>query len=127
MGTHERSRRRLPSVEGLEGRLLLTTSSSYYSAIALAARHQYDQYVTDMQSIELQSRATPTGIYLALPRRHPGDLEGGFLLSLPPAAVAAKGGESASIQIDQSLLYGSLSDQAWAGQTTRLEQTLSGL
>ena len=66
MGMQERSRRRVPSVEGLEERRLLTTSSTIRQRVqALDARHEYDQFVTGVQSVELQSGATPAE-YLAL-------------------------------------------------------------
>ncbi len=128
MGTHARSRRRLPSVEGLEERRLLTigsSSSSYNSALAAAARHQYDQFVSEVQSVELQSQATPAQ-YLALRDDSRAISEAAASSTLSPTAISSKA-LAITIEIDRSPLYGSLSDQGWAQETTKLERAFAGL
>jgi hypothetical protein len=128
MATHARSRRSLPWIEGLEERRLLTyaaTSSSYYSALAATARHEYDQFVSEVQSIELQSQATPAE-YLGLRDDARAISEAATSTSLPPQAAAAKA-LAVTLELDRAPFYGSLSDQAWAEEATKLEGDLTGL
>ena len=125
MGTHERSRKRLPSVEGVESRLLLTASSSYYANLAYIARHEYDHFVTEVQGIELQSQST-SAEYLALRDDTRAISEAASTTSLPLKAANTKAA-AASVEISRAPLYGSLSDQAWSAEQSRLGQRLTGL
>ena len=124
MSTHARSHRRQSTVEALESRCLLLTTSNYYYTIAYNARHDYDHFVTEVQAIELQSQATPAQ-YLALRDDARAISEAASSTSLPSKTAYAKS-LAVSVQIDRSLLYGSLSDQAWAEERSRLETDLAG-
>ena len=125
METQRRSPRRLPRVEGLEDRRLLTSSSSYYSYLAYNARHEYDHFVTEVQGIELQSQATPAE-YLALRDDSRAITEAASTSTLPAKAGNSKA-LAVSIELDRAPLYGSLSDQGWAEEKTHLEASLAGL
>ncbi len=120
------SRRWSPSLERLEERQLLTvTTSSYYSALAATVRHEYDHFVSEVSSIELQSQATPAD-YLALRDDARAISEAAATSSLPIETADARA-LAVSVQIDRAPLYGSLSDQAWAEQSSKLSQNVAGL
>lgn len=125
MNTPRRSPRRLIGVEGLEDRRLLTTSSSYYSNLAYTARHEYDHFVTEVRGLELQSAATPSQ-YLTLRDDARALSNAATPLGSSPKSLNA-GAIAATVLIDRAPLDGSLSDQAWAEETTHLQRDLAGL
>ncbi len=126
MDTPRRTPRRLIGVESLEDRRLLTTSSSNYASyLAYTARHEYDHFVTEVQTLELQSQATPAG-YLALRDDARAISNAASPSGQTPKALNASA-FAATVEIDKAPLYGSLSDQAWAEEKTHLERDLAGL
>ncbi len=119
------SQRRPVTVERLEDRRLLTTTSNYYNTLAYNAHHEYDQFVREVQAIELQSQATPAQ-YLALRDDARAISEDASTTTLPPQVAASKA-LAVTVEIDRAPLYGSLSDQSWAEEKTHLEGDLNGL
>ncbi|MFI5458152.1 MAG: hypothetical protein ACHRXM_22175 [Isosphaerales bacterium] len=141
----ERDRRFAPCVEGMETRQLpsfivpFSTSSlwlpptsffSYSASNQLAARaaivrHEYDQYVGVMKTLELKSRAAP-GQVLALCDDARAISEAASAANLPPAFARNKAVE-VSLQLDRSPLYGSIGDSGWAEVSARLTTNLDSL
>lgn len=116
-------RTRVPSIEALECRQLLTATSSS-SAVALA-HHEYDKYVGDLRDVELSSQATPAQ-YLALrdDARSIALAASGATLGRDPANARAV---AVSLQLDRSLLDGSLGASGWAEVESRLTTNLDAL
>jgi hypothetical protein len=126
-----RTRRRIPSVEGLEGRQLPSFFAPYaysYNQVnyqASIVRHEYDTYVGGLKRIELASRATPAE-YLALRDDARAISLSASAASLPDSVVHLKAVE-ASLELDRSPLYGWLGDDGWAQESSKLTADLSGL
>jgi hypothetical protein len=120
-----------PSVEGLETRQLPSFFALYsYSSNQLAyqasvVRHEYDQYVSELKRLELQSQATPAE-FLALRNDARAISAAASPTNLSPAAVQYKAVE-VSLQLDRSPLYGWLGDSGWAEMSARLMTNLGGL
>lgn len=127
MARHLNRRRPPLSIEGLEGRRLLTagSSGSYASIQAANVRHEYDHFVTEVQGLELQSQASPAE-YLALRDDARAISEAAATTTLPGNRASSKA-FAVSVEIDRAPLYGSLSDQAWSQEQARLERNLDGL
>ena len=117
--------RRRPSIEGLESRCLLSTSSQYVSSQVAYARHKYHQYVGELQHVELKSQATAAE-YLALRDDARAISEAASGTTLSPQAANAKA-EAASAQIDRAVLDGWMGDRGWSDVTTKLTANLNGL
>ncbi len=131
-------RRYIPRTENLENRDLPATfapfssstlfSSSSYSQLSSRAaivRHEYDQYVGELKSLELRSRATPAE-YLALRDDARAISSAAAATSLSPLAATNKATD-VSLQLDRSLLYGWAGDSGWAVVSARLTTNLEGL
>ncbi len=137
MDRHDRPNRQVrqhhfgPSVEALESRQLLSFFSPYgYSSNQLyyqasVVRHEYDQYVSELKQLELQSQATPAE-YLALRNDARGISTEASPTGLSASAVQYKAVE-VSLQLDRSPLYGWLDDAGWSEMSTQLTANLSGL
>ena len=131
-------RRFAPGIEGLEVRQLLSLfppissdlllpgstssgSSQQLAARAAIVRHEYDQYVGELKSLELKSQATPEE-FLALR----DDARAISAANLPPA-VANTTAADVSLQLDRSPLYGAAKDPGWDVVTARLTTNLETL
>lgn len=124
--TRDTPRRRCaPSIEGLEHRQLLSTASSSQAARVAITRHDYDQYVRDLKDVELHSQATPAQ-YLAL-----RDDARSIALAASAAAGDRNGADAravaVSLQLDRSLLAGSLGPSGWSEVESRLTTNLDAL
>jgi hypothetical protein len=128
---HIRQHRFGPIVEALETRRLLSFFSPYgYSSNQLyyqasVVRHEYDQYVSELKRLELQSQATPAE-YLALRNDARAISTEASPSGLSAAAVQYKAVE-VSLQLDRAPLNGWLDDAGWAEMSTQLTVDLSGL
>jgi hypothetical protein len=133
-----RDRHYIAGVESLETRKLLTlfapfssstffSSSSYnqLSARAAVVRHAYDQYVSELKTLELHSRATPAE-YLVLRDDARAISAAAAATSLPPSTATNKATD-VSLQLDRSALYGWLGDSGWAVVSARLTTNLDSL
>ena len=139
MDRHDRSLRQnrnhriLPEVVRLEPRQLLTvfapfssySSNQQLSARAAIVRHEYDQYVGELKTLELKSQATPQE-FLAL-RDDAREISAAASASpLAPQSRRNKAVE-VSLQLDRSPLYGWAGDSAWAEVSARVTSNLDGL
>ncbi len=99
-------------VEALEPRdvptAAMTSSVSYAQA---AAKHAYDQFVSELQRIELRSAATPAE-YLAL--RDDTRAISEAVSAVPAASTTPDKLVAATVLIDRALLEGSLGDAGWS-------------
>ena len=125
--TKASSTRFLPAVDRLETRELLTTGSSSSTYQNLITKHAYDQFVAQLQRIELNSLATPAQ-FLALRDDSRAISEAA---SAPGASVSGQVAQNkviaATLLIDKSLLQGWLGDQGWNEVRQRLGIDLAGL
>jgi hypothetical protein len=137
MNRHDRPDRQIrrhrfgPAVEALETRQLLSFFSPYGNSSnqlyyqASVVRHEYDQYVSELKRLELQSQATPAE-YLALRNDARAISAQASPTGLSASAVQYKAVET-SLQLDRAPLFGWLDDAGWAEMSTRLTANLSGL
>src|SRR5262249_44586073 len=88
-------------------------------------RHEYDQYVGELKSLELASRATPEEL-LALrdDARAISAIASSAHLPRPAAQDTAL---AVSLQLDRSPLYGAARDSGWSVVTSRLTTSLNSL
>ena len=137
-----RDHRFAPSIEGLETRRLLSGfnpftsnsllpgTSSYSSSQQLAARaaivrHEYDQYVGEVKSLELKSQATPAE-FLSL-RDDARAISSAASAANLPHSTASTTAVDVSLQLDRSPLYGSARDPGWAVVSARVTTNLQSL
>ena len=137
----DRIRRFAPEIDGLEGRQLLSlfppiSSQSFFpgytsygsnqlASRAAIVRHEYDQYVSEVKSLELKSQATSEEL-LAL-RDDARSISAAASAANLPAAVASATAADVSLQLDRSPLYGSAKDAGWGVVTTRVTTNLETL
>jgi hypothetical protein len=130
----DRCRRFSPGVEALEFRRVLSFfapigsysgSSQQLSAQAAIVRHEYDQYVGELKTLELQSQARPAE-FLAL-RDDARAISAAASAAYLPAAAATKTASEVSLQLDRSPLYGSAKDTGWALVSARITTNLESL
>ncbi len=128
-----------PSVEGLETRQLLSSynpfstdslwpySTSYqqFNSRIVFVRHEYDQYVSDLKSLELKSQATPEEL-LAL-RDDARAISAAASSANLPQPAAHNTAVAVSLQLDRSPLYGAAQDSGWGVVTARLTANLDNL
>jgi hypothetical protein len=131
---HRRVYRFVPKVDALEQRKVLSYfmpygsfagSSQQLSGQAAIVRHEYDEYVGELKSIELKSQATSSE-FLALRDDARAISAAASVADLPAAAADATAAE-VSLQIDRSPLYGSATDAGWALVTSRVTTNLDRL
>jgi hypothetical protein len=133
-----RERRRVyrfvPKGDALEQRTVLSYflpfgsySGSYQQLSGQAAivRHEYDQFVGELKSLELKSHATPAE-YLAL-RDDARAISAAASAADVPAATAKATAAEVSLQLDRSPLYGAATDGGWALVTARVTDNLDRL
>jgi hypothetical protein len=140
----DRDRCFAPTVEGLEVRKLPSLfapissgglfagstafgsySSQQLSAQAAVVRHEYDQYVGELKSLELKSQATPAE-FLAL-RDDARAISAAASAANLPAATANTTAVDVSLQLDRAPLYGSAKDPGWALISSRVTTNLESL
>jgi hypothetical protein len=112
-----------PRVDELELRLVpATPGSSYANAVA---KHAYDQFVSELRRIELDSQATPAE-FLAL-RDDARALSGAVAASGAAARAPSAPNRlaSATLLIDRSLLEGWLGDAGWGEVRGKLATDLA--
>jgi hypothetical protein len=115
--------RKIPAVDALEDRCLLTATSQNQAYRVQEAWHKFHQYVSDLQRIELKSHATPQeSIALSDAAR----TLGAEASAQGTPAVQAKAVE-ATLQLDQAPLYGWLGEAGWADVRARLTANLAPL
>src|SRR5262245_47365323 len=115
-------RRRVLALEAMEGRLLLTTSS--VTTLVTRARHKYHEYVSELQHVELGSRATAAD-EMALRDAARSISAAAAGASLAPAAAQSKA-LAATLQLDHAPLDGPLGAPGWAAVRARLAADLDG-
>ncbi len=129
------NRRFQPVLDALEDRKLpssaaalffspsTSSNSSYYAN--QAAQHDYDEFVSELQRIELNSSATPAQ-YLAL-RDDSRALTEAASAAVTGTPTPAESNDviAATLLIDRSLLQGSLSSEGWSGTQARLSADLA--
>jgi hypothetical protein len=115
-------RRRVLALEAMEGRRLLTTSS--VTSLVTRARHKYHEYVSELQHVELGSRATAAD-EMALRDAARSISAAAAGASLAPAAAQSKA-LAATLQLDHAPLDGPLSAPGWAAIRARLAADLDG-
>ena len=134
-----RHRRFIPATESLETRQVLSvynpfsadslwpysTSSQQFNSRVAFVRHEYDQYVSDLKSLELKSKATPEQL-LALrdDARAISSAASSADLSQPAAQNTAV---AVSLQLDRSPLYGAAQNSGWGVVSARLSANLQSL
>jgi hypothetical protein len=118
-------RRLAPVLEGLEGRRLLSAYNQQLAAQAAIVRHEYDQYVGQVKTLELKSQATPSEL-LALRDDARAISAAASAANLSPS-VASMTATDVSLQLDRSPLYGAAKDPGWGVVTTRLTTNLDAL
>jgi hypothetical protein len=136
-------RRFAPRIEGLESRRLPSlfapissytlfpgwssygSSSQQLAAHAAIVRHDYDQYVGELKTLELKSQATPAE-FLAL-RDDARAISAAASAASQPAAVANNTAADVSLQLDRSPLYGSAKDAGWDVVSARVTTNLDKL
>jgi hypothetical protein len=125
-----------PGIEGLESRQLpslfppissysLFSSNQQLTAKAAIVRHHYDQYVSELKTLELKSQAAPEE-FLALRDDARAISAAASAANLPPAA-ASNTAVDVSLQLDRSPLYGSAKDSGWAVVSARVTTNLDSL
>ncbi len=136
---HNRHHRFVPSSEGLETRQVLSSynpfstdsiwpyssSSQQFASQAAFVRHEYDQYVSELKSLELKSQATPEEL-LAL-RDDARAISAAASSASLPQATAHNTAVAVSLQLDRSPLYGAAQDSGWGVVTARLTANLDSL
>jgi hypothetical protein len=101
------------------------SGSSQLAARAAFVRHEYDQYVGELKTLELKSRATPAE-FLAL-RDDARSISAAASAASLPQAAAAKTAVDLSLQLDRSPLYGAAKDSGWALVSDRVTTNLDSL
>lgn len=119
------NRRCAASLDSLEGRLLLSSTSHSTAYRVARAQHKYHEYVGELQHVELQSRATPAEA-LAL-RDVARSISAAAATTDLPRPVARRKAVVATLQLDHAPLHGVLEERGWAEVRTRLASTLDGL
>jgi hypothetical protein len=123
-GRDVRIRQYLPTIEGLESRVVLSTSSQQ-AAIVAQVRHEATAFASEVKGLELKSQATPQQ-FQAL-------RDDARAISLAASATNAASGLvsgqalAVTLQLDRSPLYGSLQASGWNTVTTRVTTTLQSL
>ncbi len=120
-----RDRRFSLSLEGLEGRQLLSAYNQQLAAQAAIVRHEYDQYVGEVKTLELKSQATPSEL-LALRDDARAISAAASAANLSPS-VASTTATDVSLQLDRSPLYGAAKDPGWGVVTARVTTNLDAL
>jgi hypothetical protein len=138
----DRVRRFAPGIEALECRKVLSffapissyslfssgsygSSSQQLSAQAAVVRHEYDQYVGELKTIELKSQATPAE-FLTL-RDDARAISVAASAANLPAAAANETAAEVSLQLDRAPLYGAAKDPGWAVVSARVTTNLDSL
>jgi hypothetical protein len=117
------SHRRIPAVDVLEERCLLSTTVPSQSSRVAMVWHKYHQFVSELQRIELKSQATPDqSVALSDAAR---TLSSEAAASGTPA-IKEKA-VKATLQLDQAPLYGWLGESGWADVRARLATNLATL
>lgn len=125
MASPRHQRRCLPAVEDLEGRQLLSAASSSNAARVNLVRHEYHVFVSNLQQLELKSKATPAEAgALRDDAREISQDASATTLPLPAAQTKAL---AASLQLDRAPLNGWVGDLGWEAIRVRLDDNLSGL
>jgi hypothetical protein len=121
-----RAHRCIPTIEGLEGRIVPTVAgaSAQASRIALVRREEL-RYTSYVQGLELRSQATPAE-YLALRDDARTISSHASTTTLDPATADAKA-LAVSLQLDRAALDGWMGESAWADVAGRLQKNLDGL
>jgi hypothetical protein len=101
------------------------SSSSQLAARAAFVRHEYDQYVGELKTLELKSQATPEQ-FLAL-RDDARSISDAAPAANLPQAVAQKTAVDVSLQLDRAPLYGAAKDSGWDVVSVRLTTNLEAL
>ena len=102
--------RRIPALDSLEDRCLLTTTGQSQAYRVQRAWHEYHQFVSELQRIELKSQATPEeSVALSDAAR---TISSEATADRTPAAQA--GAVAATLQLDQAPLYGWLGEPGWS-------------
>ena len=102
-----------------------STSSQQYNSRAAFVRHEYDQYVSELKTLELKSQATP-GELLAL-RDDARAISVAASSASLPQATAHNTAVAVSLQLDRSPLYGAAKNSGWGVVTGRLTTNLQSL
>lgn len=114
-------RRLSPAVDELEGRRLLSTSSSQ-AALVQRCWHKFHEYAGEMQRIELKSQATPDESQALSDVAHTIGAE-----TTASGLLANAKANDASRLLDRAPLYGWLSEQGWANVRNQLSRDLNEL
>jgi hypothetical protein len=115
-----------PTIEGLEDRQLLSAGTTSTTTARVAqAQHELHKYVSDLQDIELHSQATPAE-YLAL-RDDARTISAAASTSPLDRPTAQSKAVVVSLQLDRSVLYGSLGDSGWSVVSGRVTTNLASL
>ena len=101
------------------------SSSGQLAARAAFVRHEYDQYVGELKTLELKSQATPAE-FLAL-RDDARSISAAASVANLPHAVARKTAVDVSLQLDRAPLYGAAKDSGWTVVANRLTTNLDAL
>ncbi len=123
-GRDLRTRRYLPTIEGLESREVLSTASQQ-AAIVAQVRHEASAFASEVKGLELKSQATPQQ-FQALRDDARAISLAATAANLNPG-VANVQALAATLQLDRSPLYGSLQTSGWNTVTTRVTTTLQAL
>jgi hypothetical protein len=141
-GCRDQRRSLAPVIEVLESREVLSffapissyslfstgtysSSSQQLSARAAIVRHEYDQYVGEVKTLELKSQATPAE-FLAL-RDDARAISAAASAADLPAAAANETAAEVSLQLDRAPLYGAAKDPGWALVSARVTTNLESL
>jgi hypothetical protein len=124
--SHRRpARRRAPSFDGLEDRLLLAATQQSLAYRVAQVQHKYHQYVSDLQRVELGSHATPAES-LALRDAARSIGVAAATADLPPQVARARA-LAVTLQLDRAPLLGWLGDRGWEDMRARLTADLDAL
>jgi hypothetical protein len=102
-----------------------STSSQQFNSRVAFVRHEYDQCVGELKSLELASQATPEEL-LAL-RDDARAISAAASSANLPDAAAQNTALDVSLQLDRSPLYGSARDSGWSVVASRLTANLDEL